>query len=219
VELRDRSGRTHRSYNPGVVPDRQQSAAVLLSLRPPGWFLAHVSTTAEVAGFLALRIARSGTDHNRALVEAAALLHDVDKLLPGDGPLAHLEHGEAGARWLAERGCAELGLAVAGHPVRRLVSDDAARWVEAASLEVRVVSYADKRAGQRLQSIDARFADWERRFPQYRAGLARARRHADRLERDVCAAARITPEEVRRLPWVSRALERADAARSRTGES
>jgi HD domain-containing protein len=219
MELRAPFGRPQRSYNPGVaVPDRVESAAVLLTLRPPGWFLAHGGTVAEVAAFLALRIARTGRELNRRLVEAAALLHDVDKLFPRTDPLARLEHGEAGARWLAERGYAELGPAVAGHPVRRLESEAARRWVETASMEERVVSYADKRAGQRLISMDARFADWARRYPQYRAGLLRARRHADRLEREVCAAARVTPGEVRRLRWIPRALAAARDASPRREE-
>ena len=28
------------------------------------------------------------------------------------------------------------------------------------------MAYADKRAGQRLESMDARFASWRRRYPQ-----------------------------------------------------
>jgi HD domain-containing protein len=178
-----------------------------------------------VAAFLALQIARAGARHDRRLVEAAALLHDVDKLLDNDSQFARLEHGDAGAAWLADRGYEELGPAVAAHPVRRLEREDARRWLDSASLEERVVCYADKRAGQRLVSVESRFAGWARRYPQYASSLSRAQPYVDWLEREVCAAARVTPREVRRLPWVrdalaaARSTPRATAARSSNAAS
>jgi hypothetical protein len=65
-----------------TVPGRVAAAALLSSLDPPAWFLAHARAVAEVAGFLAARVAANGTAVDRAVVEAAALLHDVDKVLP-----------------------------------------------------------------------------------------------------------------------------------------
>jgi hypothetical protein len=208
--MRVASDPAHGSYNFGVaVPDRVESAAILLGLRPPKWFVAHVGAVAEVAAFLALEISRAGGRDDRRVVEAAALLHDVDKLFDTDSRFAALDHGDAGAAWLAERGYEELGPAVAAHPVRRLEREDARRWFERASLEERVVCYADKRAGQRLESVESRFAGWERRYPQHAPSLSRARPYVDRLEREVCTAANVTPREVRRLRWVRDALAAA----------
>ena len=74
-----------------------------------------------------------------------------------------------------------------------------------------VVAYADKRAGQRLKSMDARFASWRRRYPDgwddttWRAVRARA----ERLEAEVCRAAGIEPSSVRRLLWTAEALRAA----------
>ena len=48
------------------------------------------------------------------------------------------------------------------------------RWAAFASREERIVAYADRRAGQRLESMDARFASWRRRYP--RVGVEVARR-------------------------------------------
>ena len=73
------------------------------------------------------------------------------------------------------------------------------------------MAYADKRAGQRLESMAARFASWGRRYPgrlgpgDERAGPGRA----ERLERDVCRAAGVAPADVRRLAWTGRALRAA----------
>jgi hypothetical protein len=161
------------------------------------------------------------------LVEAAALLHDIDKLLPTDEPARALGHGAASAAWLARRGHPELAPAVAAHPVTRLLDADAAEaWLASATVDERLVAYADKRAGQRLEPMAARFASWRRRFPDgpgsaaeggWDEAVARAvRERAERLEDDVCALAGVRPARVRRLRWTARALRAAEAARGRT---
>ena len=82
-----------------------------------------------------------------------------------------------------------------------------------------------------LESMAARFATWERRFPVAahptctgpravdrkdaagwdRVRLARVRERAARLEADVCRAAGIRPDQVGRLRWTSAALAKAAA--------
>ena len=204
-----------------TVPGRVAAAALLSSLDPPPWFVAHARAVAEVAGFLAARIAENGIPVDRAVAEAAGLLHDVDKVLPAEDPIRRLEHGHGSAAWLTQRGHPELARAVASHPVTRLADGEAhRRWAGFASREERIVAYADKRAGQRLESMDARFASWRRRYPDgwdettWRAVRARA----ERLEAEVCRAAGIEPSGVRRLAWTSAALRaaRADAHRRAT---
>ena len=195
-----------------TVPGRVAAAALLSSLDPPAWFVAHARAVAEVAGFLAARIAANGTPVDRAAVEAAGLLHDVDKVLPPDHPMRRLGHGHGSAAWLTQQGHPELARLVAGHPVTRLADGEAyRRWAAFASREERIVAYADKRAGQRLESMDTRFASWRRRYPDgwdettWRA----VRGRAARLEAEVCRAAGIEPSGVRRLPWTAEALRLA----------
>ncbi|MGH2475799.1 MAG: HD domain-containing protein [Candidatus Limnocylindrales bacterium] len=198
-----------------TVPGRIAAAALLSSLDPPPWFVAHARAVAEIAGFLAQRIDARGIGVDRAAVEAAALLHDVDKILPTDDPARTLPHGFGSAAWLTTRGYPELARPVAGHPVTRLADGDAyRRWAAFASREERVVAYADKRASQRLETMDARFASWRRRYPgtwddvTWRA----VRGRAGQLETEVCRAAGIEPDEVARLAWTGDALR---AARTR----
>jgi HD superfamily phosphodiesterase len=193
------------------VPTRAAAAALLLSLDPPAWHVRHARAVAEIAGFLAMRCAARGERVDRALVEAAALLHDVDKALPRSDPARALRHGEGSAAWLAARGFGELGPAAAMHSVTRLVDDGADAWLATASLAELIVAYADKRAGQRLESMDARFAGWRRRYPggwSTEAGAA-ARARADRLELTVCRCAGVEPGQVRRLPWTGPAFRAA----------
>ena len=155
------------------VPSRIEAAHQLLLLDPPPWFLRHTRAVAEIAAWLALRIERRGAQIDRRLVETAALLHDVDKLVPPSDPVARLGHGEGSAAWLVRHGYDELAAAAAWHPVTRLADDPAFEtWWSAGSSEERVVAYADKRAGQRLETMDARFASWRRRYPAIEDDLA-----------------------------------------------
>ena len=198
----------------------------MLSLEPAPWLLRHSRAVAEVAAWLAARIDERGVAVDRRLVEAAALLHDIDKVLPGGDPAHALPHGEGSAAWLTAAGHGELARAVLGHPVTRLANGDRfRRWAAFASREERIVAYADKRAGQRLESMDARFASWRRRYAPARATARHAqavraeawdattfdavRARAARLETDVCRAAGVAPGDVRRLAWTGAALRSA----------
>jgi hypothetical protein len=219
------AGRRSITVVPGTievmtVPGRVEAAALLLSLDPPPWFMRHARAVGEVAAWLGARIEANGTPVDRRLVESAALLHDADKVLPDDDPARRLAHGDGSAAWLTRLGHAELARAVAAHPVTRLLdSDRYRRWAAFASREERIVAYADKRAGQHIESMDARFASWRRRYPILDdadraagwedADLSTVRARADRLEADVCRAAGVAPSEVRRLAWTGRALRAA----------
>jgi hypothetical protein len=135
--------------------------------------------------------------------------------------MAGLAHADGSAAWLTGRGYPELGPAIAGHPVTRLA--DAAwfdSWIDAASPEELIVAYADKRAGQSLEPMAARFESWERRYPPAEraarvrgswtaATLADIRARAEELERRVCRLADVEPAQVRRLAWTARAIAAA----------
>jgi hypothetical protein len=207
-----------------TVPGRVDAASLLLSLDPPPWFVRHARAVAEVAGWIAARIDARGTPVDRRLVESAALLHDADKALASDDPARALPHGDGSAAWLTRHGHAELARAVAGHPVTRLLDGERyTSWAAFASREERIVAYADKRAGQRLESMDARFASWRRRYPRLdveghavgwdEADLRAVRTRAQHLEADVCRAAGVSPGDVRRLAWTGPALRAAREAR------
>jgi HD domain len=190
-----------------AVPGRVEAASALFELDPPAWFVRHSTGVAEVAAFLAARAAARGSALDRRLAEAAALLHDVDKVLPRADPARRLAHGRGSAAWLERRGYGELAPAVAGHPVTRLLHDDPATD-PAVPLEALIVAYADKRVDQRLLPMQRRFDGWQRRYPNAwtEAQIRRVKARAERLEARVCAAAGIVPAEVRRLRWVGTAL-------------
>lgn len=192
------------------IPTRTEAGQILRDLDPPDWLLKHSATVADIAAFLAASIEEQGHAISRALAESAALLHDVDKALAGDNPLKGLGHGYAGAEWLSENEFGELAGAVASHPVTRLSDDEHwAVWSRMATVEERVVAYADKRAMQDLVSMDERFQEWITRHGDNEA-LRVARERANELEAEVCAAAGVTPAEVERLLWAEAALQGAE---------
>jgi putative nucleotidyltransferase with HDIG domain len=195
-----------------TVPDRAQAAGLLLSLDPPDWAVRHARAVAEVAAWLAERVRRQGMAVDRRLVDVAALLHDVDKILPPTDPVKDEGHGAGSAAWLARVGHPELGPIVRDHPVTRLAEPGALEGLLRARVEARIVAYADKRAGQRLTSVDERFAHWNRRYPRSSIDGTELRARVDALEADVCRLAGVRPADVGRLRWTGPAFRTARTA-------
>ena len=186
-----------------TVPGRVDAASLLLSLDPPPWFVRHARAVAEVAGWLAARIEERGIAIDRRLVEAAALLHDVDKALPADDPARGLPHGDGSAAWLTGVGHPELARAVASHPV----TPPARRRAVSALGGVRDPRGTDRRLrgqagrpaprddGRPVRLVASPVSAARRRRPRRRLGGCRlhaVRARADRLEGDVCRAAGIS---------------------------
>lgn len=194
-----------------AVPTRTEALRLLLSVSPSSRLLRHVTVTAEVAAFLARRARKAGLTVDRRAVETAALLHDIDKALPHNHQLRELGHGHAGAVLVSDAGHPELARAIAVHPVVRLTDATAADWVRTGPLLERLVTYADKRATQRVVSLDKRFTRWYRKHPQHRVRLEAAHEAARELERHICLELEIRATDVERSRWVADALKRARA--------
>jgi putative nucleotidyltransferase with HDIG domain len=191
------------------VPSRVEAARIVARLAPNERLLRHSTAVGEVAAFLAAAMARRGVEFDATLVETAALLHDVDKMLATDDALRKLGHGPAGAEWLTRNGNGELAAAVANHPVMAIGRPHTYEdWAAAAGFEGRVVAYADKRARQDVITLDDRFARWHENYPDS-PELALAHERARRLEREICTLAGIAPGDVTRLAWVTEAIRAA----------
>jgi putative nucleotidyltransferase with HDIG domain len=194
-----------------AIPTRSEALSLLMSTSPSPRLLQHMTVVAEVASFLAYRGTQAGVTIDRRMVETAALLHDIDKALPREHPLRGLGHGAAGAAWLSEAGHPELARAVTAHPVMRLNGADIEIWLLEAPIEERIVTYADKRATQRVVSLDQRFERWQRKHPEYAERLDHALQVARRLETGICEAIGVRANEIERLCWVEGAMARAQA--------
>ena len=165
-----------------VVPGRDQAMALLHSLGLPEGILTHSKGVARVAAEAARIISAAGVPIDVRLVEAAALLHDIDKLDTRGG---NGQHGQVAADRLVEMGHAELAAPVASHPVTCLLDDRCfpRGWPSV------IVSIADRHVAQAFLTIDERIDDMQQRHPEYVESLEAARRPAALLEAELCEAA------------------------------
>ena len=147
------------TIEPMTVPGRVEAASLLLSLDPPPWFLRHARAVAEVAGWLAARIdgrgiagGPAGWSRRPRCCTTSTRCSAGRTIRPAPSPTA-----TGSADWLTRQGHPELARAR-----RRTIPSAGSstgsaykRWSAFAGREERIVAYADKRAGQRLESMAA----------------------------------------------------------------
>jgi putative nucleotidyltransferase with HDIG domain len=164
-----------------AVPDRDEAARILAGRRLPAGIVRHSEGVARVAVAAATLVAEAGIPVDVAVVEAAALLHDIDKpeTRRTGGP-----HGEVGARMLEAMGFGELAAAVSSHPASCLVDED--RFPR--GWEPVLVSLADKHVEQTFLTIDERLDRMADRHPRYREEIEASRSAAHALEAELAEA-------------------------------
>ena len=171
------------------VPTLADAELLLASFELPDGIVTHARGVSRVAAEAAQLLTAAGVAVDPHLVEVAALLHDVDKVETRDHGA---EHGLMAARWMAERGFAELSEPIASHPILCLLDPSRAPrgWASVA------VAVADRRVAQGFVSIDERINDLERRYPEVRADLEAVRAPAHAMQSDLAAAAGLSSDEL-----------------------
>lgn len=138
-----------------MIPTPEQARALWDVYRLPEAKRRHVTLVAATALFLAQAVQERRPDIriNLPLLEAAALLHDIDKAIPS---LPGERHPATGVRILRQEGMAEVADVVATHPVHSLLqpSGGPQTWEE------RLLYLADKMVKQEVITVDQRFALW-----------------------------------------------------------
>jgi len=161
-----------------AVPDRSTARRLLHDEGLPDGIVVHSEGVARVAVAAAGLVAEARIPVDGALVEAAALLHDIDKVeirrTGGD-------HGVVGARRLEAMGYPELAMPVASHPITALLDDDRypIGWPSV------LVAVADRHVAQEFMTVDDRLDDMKRRHPQHADSIEAARRPAHALEEEL----------------------------------
>lgn len=180
-----------------AIPDREAARALLAGYELPDGIVVHSEGVRRVAVAAAGLVAEAGIPVDGALVEAAALLHDIDKprVRRSGG-----EHGVVGARMLSHAGHPELAMPVASHPLIALLDDDRfpIGWPSV------LVAVADRHVAGEFMTIDQRLDDMRARYPQHAAQIEAARRPAHALEAQVAEVVRMAPDEfvvVLRRAW------------------
>ena len=170
-----------------AVPDRDTVRRLLDDADLPDGIRIHSLGVARVAVAAAGLVAEAGIPVDGWLVEAAALLHDIDKpqIRRSGG-----EHGIVGARRLEAAGYEELAMPVASHPLHALLDDDRfpIGWPSV------LVAVADRHVAQDFLTVDERLDDMKLRHPEHAASIESARRPAHALEAQVAEASGLSPD-------------------------
>ena len=161
-----------------AVPDRSTARRLLSEQELPDGIVVHSEGVARVAVAAAGLVAEAQIPVDGALVEAAALLHDIDKV---EVQRTGGEHGVVGARRLEALGYEELAMPVASHPITALLDDDRfpIGWPSL------LVAVADRHVAQEFMTIDERLDDMKERHPEHAASIETARRPAHALEEEL----------------------------------
>lgn len=168
-----------------AIPDRSTARRLLNEL--PDGIVVHSTGVARVAVAAAGLVAEAGIPIDGALIEAAGLLHDIDKVeIRRTGG----EHGIVGARRLEALGYEELAMPVASHPITALLDDDRfpIGWPSV------LVAVADRHVAQEFMTIDERLDDMKQRHPEHAAQIESARRPAHALEEELAEVTGLSVE-------------------------
>lgn len=136
-----------------MIPTVTECIAVWDSNDFPQQKRRHTHAVLSVARTLLDALEARGIRADRRLVEAAVMLHDIDKnvvKLPGE------RHPDASVRVVRAAGFTELERIIARHPLHMILSPSDAP----STLEERIVFLADKMAKYEPIGVDARFALW-----------------------------------------------------------
>lgn len=179
-----------------MIPTGQQIEVLWNTYGLPERKRHHCKLVAGVAVFFAGRLAKISDvpPVNVPLLAAAALLHDLDKMAP---KRAGEHHPDTGVRILREQGFSAVADLVRTHPVHAILDQSIAPKTR----EQELLYLADKMVKDTIITVDKRFALWQAEDLPEEAQrmLTAAYPLAKKLERNVCEAIGIVPEDVARL--------------------
>ena len=138
-----------------MIPTEDQAKKLWDKYQLPERKRRHVGLVAKVAKYLATQcqMLNDECQINIRLLNAAALLHDIDKnveKLPGE------KHPDAGVRILREEGMGEVAALVKTHPLHAIL-DPA---IAPKTIEQKLLFFSDKMVKQEVIGVDARFKLW-----------------------------------------------------------
>lgn len=201
-----------------MIPSRKECYLLLKKYRFPDRKLRHVELVAEVSRFLAeklnsvilrarerservekLKVERSRLSASRRiartislpLLEAAALLHDIDKGIPGAGET----HPKEGVAILRREGYEELADLVAKHSLPAILDDE----IKPKTWEEKILFLADKMAKDQVMTVDQRFQLWrDEHISELDKVLDKTYAKVKMLEKEIFTIVGIRPDEVAR---------------------
>lgn len=137
-----------------MIPSEDQAKQLWDKYALPERKRRHVALVARVARFLARRMNEvTNLPINQSLLQAGALLHDIDKNIP---KLPGEQHPDAAVRILMEEGMGEVAVLVKTHPLHAILDPAIAPRTQ----EEKLLYLSDKMVKHEVIGVDARFALW-----------------------------------------------------------
>lgn len=164
-----------------MIPTEEQAKKLWEKYALPERKRRHVTLVAKVALFFAERMnALTHQPINASLLNAAALLHDIDKnveKLPGE------RHPEGAVRILTEEGMGEVAHLVKTHPLHTMLNPA----IVPKTWEEKLLYLADKMVKYEVIGVDERFRLWndEHLPPEDQKDLDAAYPRVKELEKEV----------------------------------
>src|SRR3989338_9183253 len=129
------------------IPTKEECVELLRRNNVPDNIIAHTTKVCEFSLKVCDVLEKRGIQVNKELVAAAALLHDIKKLEPG-------EHEIEGAKYIESLGYPKVGVLIKKHGLKHSFDKEfiPATWEE------KIIFYSDKRVkNDKVVSIDERF--------------------------------------------------------------
>lgn len=179
-----------------MIPTRQEIEVLWDVHNLPPAKRNHSILVARLAVWFARRLTEEGkvTHIDIPLLEAAALLHDIDKMVP---KLPHEHHPDTGVRILTQAGYPLVADLVKTHPLHAILDQN----IAPRSIEQKLLYLSDKMVKHEIITVDGRFALWRNEDlpPDARDILDRSYPLVKALEKEICSSLHVAPEEVSKL--------------------
>ena len=137
-----------------IIPTKEECLKILQENNVPDNIVTHSKTVCEFAMKIADLLQKNGSNVNRDLVAAGALLHDIKKVNSND-------HVMEGYEFVKSLGFQEVALLVKRHGLAHLNDEE----FTPKTWEEKIVFYADKRVkNDKIVSVDERFEYIKQRY-------------------------------------------------------
>lgn len=172
------------------IPDRETCFFLLQKYHFPQRKMKHVELVERVAIYLGNAIRDKGYDINLDLITAGALLHDVDKGIPGAGEV----HPQKGVEILQKLGYPEVARVCARHSLYTFLD----KKTRPATWEEKVVALSDKMVKDKVITVDERYKLWyDENLPEKaQEVLRKSYPLLKELEKEIFGIIGMRPEEV-----------------------
>ncbi len=179
-----------------MIPTYEQVAVLWKQHNLPPYKQLHCRLVAKTATWFASQLEKQHHDITVRvrLLEAAALVHDIDKMAH---KLPHERHPDAAVRILREEGFGEIADMVRTHPLHAILD----QTIAPKTIEEKLLYLSDKMVKLSIITVDERFHLWRDEMlpPEAVNTLDAAYPKVKALENEICSMIGVMPKDVATL--------------------